>query len=191
MEPFVCPRCAGAFATVDPSAWRCTSCAARYRVADGMPVLLPGGIDEDITARAFERQWTLREQGAYEAETIYGETAAEELQSFLDRFAVHSPQDLAGRRVLDIGCGSGRLTRHLAEYAPQALVVGGDRSGAAYLAHRRCRDLANTRVAQLDLLQPPFAAASFDLVYADGVVPHVPDAEAALASLVRLVAPGG
>jgi SAM-dependent methyltransferase len=191
-DPFVCPGCGGALQGdgADPI-WRCAACRRVFPIPGGMPVLLPDGAADDVTARAFADQWTLHERGAFEAETIYGETAAEELQSFLDRFDVRSPAALAGCRILDIGCGSGRLTRRLAEYAPQAVVVGGDRSAAARIAYERCRGVANVHVAQLDLLRPPFAPASFDLVYADGVVPHVPDPDAALASLVRLLAPGG
>ena len=189
-DAFICPRCSGVL-VASPDAVRCTACSRLFPVVDSMPVLLPEGVADDVTARAFARQWALRETGAFETETLYGESAAEELQSFLDRFGVRAAHELAGKRILDIGCGSGRLTRSLAEYAPAARIVAGDRSDAARVAARRCRGLANVRVAQFDLLQPPLPAGAFDLVYADGVVPHVPDADAALSALVPLLAPGG
>jgi SAM-dependent methyltransferase len=187
---FVCPSCRGALEVRDGHL-ACAGCSASYPIVDRMPCLLPVQAVDAKTARAFGTQWDLQASGAYEETTIYGETEAMELQSFLDRFGIVDPRSLDGKRILDIGCGSGRLTRNLALYAPGAWVAGGDLSSAARIAHRRCRDLPNAFVAQMDLLVPPFEPDSFDLVYADGVLGHVPDLEQALASLDRLVRPGG
>src|SRR5262249_54510088 len=189
--PFVCPICRNDLANGADGMLRCVAGAHSFDRIDGMPVLLRDAVHADATQRSFARQWALQAGGAYEADTIYGETAEDELRSFLDRFAIEGPEQLAGKRILDAGCGSGRLTRNLGRWAPRALVAGGDRSDAARLAHRRCSDVATVRIAQFDLHEPPFAFETFDYVYADGVVPHVPDADAALAALDRLVAPGG
>ncbi len=170
---------------------RCANCRAAYPLLGGMPCLLASREAVSVTAQAFARQWSLRESSQFEKETIYGETAEEELQSCLDRFEIRSGASLAGKAILDIGCGSGRLTRNLALYAPEAAIVGGELSDAAQIAFRRCAGLANVAVAQFDLMQPPLAPASFDYVYADGVLPHVPDPHAALARLASLVRPGG
>jgi SAM-dependent methyltransferase len=156
-----------------------------------MPRLLIEAQSADRTARAFETQWRQQRRGAFEKDTIYGETAKEELQSCLDRFEIEAASQLESLRILDIGCGSGRLTRNLALYAPGALVVGGDRSAAATVAHERCRELPNVVIAQMDLHTPPFPSESFDFVYADGVLPHVPEPQVALESLHRLLRPGG
>ena len=189
---FTCPACGGAL-TRDAarSLWVCEAPVHRFPEAAGLPVLLVNAAAADVTQQAFARQWALQAEGTYESDTIYGETAEAELQSFLDRFGIRSPAELAGRRILDVGCGSGRLTRNLAEWAPEAQVIGGDRSEAARIAHRRCAGLPNVRVAQFDLYAPPFPAASFDFIYADGVIPHVPDAERAVEALDRLLRPGG
>jgi SAM-dependent methyltransferase len=156
-----------------------------------MPILIPDTAPIDRTDLAFETQWELHARGAFEKDTIYGESAAAELTSFLTRFAIETPAALAGKRILDVGCGSGRLTRNLAVYAPAACIVGGDRSGVARFAHRQCRELRNALVVQFDLHAPPFGAETFDFIYADGVLPHVPDPAAALRRLDRLLRPGG
>ena len=188
-----CPRCGAA---LEPpadgaTALRCVGCATTYPRLNGMPVLVTESAASDPTARAFATQWELQERGAFERDTIYGESAADELQSFRARFGLESPEALRGRRVLDVGCGSGRLTRNLALWAPQAWIVGGDRSAVAHQAHARCHDVANALVAQFDLNAAPFAPATFDFIYADGVLPHVPDPDAALRSLHALLRPGG
>jgi len=193
-EVLVCPRCGAHLVDRNSAAhapFVCPGCTAAYPVVDGMPIFLLPNEGDGASALAFEQQWKMQAEGLYEKDTLYGETAEQELQSFLERFGIGSPSELAGKRILDVGCGSGRLTRNLAGWAPHAVVVGGDRSGSAHLAHARCRDAANAFVIQMDLHHPPFAPASFDLVYADGVLPHVPDAEAGLACLDRLTRPGG
>jgi SAM-dependent methyltransferase len=191
LELLACPRCNGGL-EIGSGLLRCKACGAAYSSFDGMPILFPNGQPaETATAAAFAKQWSLQSEGAYEQATIYGETSEQELQSFLDRFGLAAPAALAGRAVLDVGCGSGRLTQSLAMCAPEALVVGIDFSGSARLAFQRCRDATNALVVQSDLHHPPFVRGAFDFVYADGVLPHVPEPEAALAALDRVVRPGG
>ncbi len=101
-----------------------------------------------------------------------------------------SPDDLAGKAVLDGGCGMGRYLRIAAEDAPR-LLVGLDLSGAVIAAHDATRDNPAVAVVQGDLLRPPFAPGSFDLIYSLGVLDHTPDPRAAFLSLARLLRPGG
>jgi uncharacterized protein YbaR (Trm112 family)/protein-L-isoaspartate O-methyltransferase len=196
LELLVCPACrSGTHASPlveKPSGLACEACGGRFPVIDGLPVLLPDAATAtDRTAAAFAHQWQLQNEGSYEQETIYGETAEEELASFRSRFGIERPEELAGKTVLDIGCGSGRLTANLARWAPQAIVAGGERSEAARIAHRRCQGASGAFIVQTDLLRSAFRPRSFDFVYADGVVPHVPDPEAAVGALDDLVRPGG
>jgi len=108
---------------------------------------------------------------------------------------------LAGRRVLDAGCGGGLVARELA--AAGAEVVGVDRSlGSLGVARRAVgrrgpdpegvpRSIGSFRPAQGRLERLPFAAGSFDAVVAADVLEHLPDLPAAVAELVRVLAPGG
>ena len=96
--------------------------------------------------------------------------------------------DLAGRRVLDAGCGGGLVARELA--AAGAEVVGVDRSLGSLGVARRATN-GGFHPAQGRLERLPFAAGSFDAVVAADVLEHLPDLPAAVAELARVLAPGG
>jgi SAM-dependent methyltransferase len=87
-------------------------------------------------------------------------------------------------RALDLGCGTGRLTRALAERGP---TVGLDAS-SAMLA--RVQAPASPLVLG-DGFALPFADASFDAVVALRFFFHFENAAALLREIARIVAPGG
>jgi ubiquinone/menaquinone biosynthesis C-methylase UbiE len=97
--------------------------------------------------------------------------------------------DVAGRRVLDAGCGSGPLFAALRDRG--AVVTGFDKSaGMLELARRRLGDGADLRVA--DLGRPlPFPDGAFDDVIASLVLHYLEDWTAPLAELRRVLRPGG
>jgi SAM-dependent methyltransferase len=97
--------------------------------------------------------------------------------------------DVAGRRILDAGCGSGPLFAALRDRG--AIVSGFDKSsGMLELARRRLGDDADLQVA--DLGQPlPYADGAFDDVIASLVLHYFEDWTAPLAELRRVLKPGG
>jgi SAM-dependent methyltransferase len=97
--------------------------------------------------------------------------------------------DVAGRRILDAGCGSGPLFAALRDRG--AVVTGFDAStGMLEQARRRLGDDANVQVA--DLGHPlPYADGAFDDVIASLVLHYLEDWGPALAELRRVLKPGG
>jgi len=101
-----------------------------------------------------------------------------------------------GERVLDVGCGSGAVTRTLAQrVAPGGRAVGLDASTALL---KVARELANKaglgaiiEFKDGDCRALPFPDASFDAVVAATTLSHVPDPRRALAEMVRVTRPGG
>jgi SAM-dependent methyltransferase len=99
-------------------------------------------------------------------------------------------------RVLDLACGDGFYTRHLAErLGPGGLVVGADAS-LAYL--HACQGSGSRQASQagrgfvgsqFDHL--PFPDGTFDLVWCAQSLYSLPDAVAAVASMARVLRPGG
>jgi SAM-dependent methyltransferase len=98
--------------------------------------------------------------------------------------------DLAGKLVLDAGCGMGRYLRIAAE-SPARLIVGVDLSQAVIAARELTADLPQVSIVRGDLLRLPFAPGTFDHIYSLGVIDHTPDPRAAFLALTRLLRPGG
>ncbi|MEY9850870.1 SAM-dependent methyltransferase [Leifsonia sp. EB41] len=97
--------------------------------------------------------------------------------------------DVAGRRILDVGCGSGPVLADLRERG--AIVTGVDASaGMLEQARARLGTEADLRVA--DLSEPlPFDDGTFDDVVASQVLHYLKDWGPALAELHRILTPGG
>jgi SAM-dependent methyltransferase len=104
-------------------------------------------------------------------------------------------EELAGcRRILDLGCGEGQVTRHLlaSELAPQ-LLVGMDVS-AAQLENATKGFAGATLTAPLVRAEGerlPFEDDSFDGVVCSLVIEHTEDVDAVLDEVARVLAPGG
>jgi ubiquinone/menaquinone biosynthesis C-methylase UbiE len=103
------------------------------------------------------------------------------VQTFLRKTYPHR-RDLT---ILDIGCGTGAMSKKLAEWGT---VVSADFSPLA-LSFSRRRHL--TRLCAADAMRLPFRDASFDLVIALDILEHLPDDQAALNEFHRILKPGG
>jgi SAM-dependent methyltransferase len=95
----------------------------------------------------------------------------------------------AGRDVLEAGCGIGtdavQFVRGGARYR------GVDFSPKALELARRRPELAEADLVQASITDLPFADASFDLVYSNGVIHHMPETRRAIAEFRRVLRPGG
>lgn len=92
---------------------------------------------------------------------------------------------LCGRRILDVGCGDGRLVRELAGRGAAAIGVD------ASLRMLQAASDGGGAVALARAEALPFPAASFDVVVAVTVLCFVEDTGAALGDMVRVLRPGG
>ena len=100
--------------------------------------------------------------------------------------AIHRELGAAnGRRILDVGCGTGAMLPHLRRFGD----VEGIDSELAAIEH--CRRRGEKAVQHVPGLPFPFAAESFDLVTLLDVIEHVDDDVAMLAETRRVLRPGG
>jgi ubiquinone/menaquinone biosynthesis C-methylase UbiE len=97
-----------------------------------------------------------------------------------------------GDQILDLGCGAGRMIRHLAPLAGRCEIWGSDISAPHIFWCTRhlsppFRFLTNTKTPHL-----PFADGSFRFIYCGSLFTHIDDlADAWLLELRRLLAPDG
>jgi SAM-dependent methyltransferase len=96
---------------------------------------------------------------------------------------------VAGRSVLDAGCGTGYGTMMLAS-AGARRVTGVDIAGAV-IALARQSAAENVFYETADVAQLPHVDASFDVVVCFETIEHVHDPAAVLDELKRVLAPGG
>lgn len=83
---------------------------------------------------------------------------------------------LEGMNVLEIGCGQGRFTEHLAKYSKDVVAV--DLSYAVY--HNISLGEENVTAIRAELHKLPKFDEEFDLVFCRGVLRHTPDPVASI-----------
>lgn len=190
LEFLACPNCASALSLgealreedghVLAGTLVCATARCHFRVENGVPVLLPGTIDEvkTTTAARFAEEWTrwteLREY--YE-------------RQFLAWVAPVNREDFVGRTVFEGGCGKGRHTDLVARFGAKD-VVALDLGESAYVAFENTRRLPNAHVIRGDLTRPP-VRKMFDLAFSVGVLHHLPEPEVGATRIADVVREGG
>ena len=103
--------------------------------------------------------------------------------------------DVHGRRVLEIGPGTGYYTLPTAEWVGDAgrLDIFDIQQEMLDLTMRRARErgLTNVVATQGDARSLPYDGGTFDAAFLVTVLGEIPDQDAALRELARVVCPGG
>lgn len=98
-----------------------------------------------------------------------------------------APQ-LSGKRVLDVGCGAGRLSLYCARLASE--VVGVDFSDQAIDLARAGADICSLTNVQFKVGEASELAGRFDVIMLVGVAEHLTDPVRTLEKLLPSLAPG-
>lgn len=171
---------------------RCQACRERFPVIDGIPCLLPPEMRDESVDEADE--YALKEMRLRDAETAVYEDLFTAFQNMVELplFARHlrlMPQDV----VLDLGCGTGRLTRAL--YRSAGRVIAVDLAREPLLALRESLQppgLAKVDVVQASAAKLPLRQRSVDAVASAQVLTHIPQGRAEVLDCVAAVLrPGG
>ena len=105
------------------------------------------------------------------------------------RAVVARAGDLAGRDVLDVGCGTGRVAALAAERGARVTAV--DVSPAMVAVARRAPELASARVEVMDAQYLALPDAAFDAAVASFSLMFCPEPDRAAAEVRRVLRPGG
>lgn len=96
------------------------------------------------------------------------------------------------KRILDAGCGNGRVTALLRKYSDEAQTsVFGIDLVAADVARKNLQDYRNVEFATKDLLGDLRSLGKFDFIYCQEVLHHTSNPEGAFSNLAGLLEEGG
>lgn len=131
-----------------------------------------------------------RSTGAVEAAREYEEALVPALMAEWAPRLIDAASIAPGHHVLDVACGTGVLTRHVADVVrPSGSVVGLDfDAGMLTIARATRPDIQWQEGSANDL---PYADATFDAVVSQFGLMFFPDAPRAIAEMWRVLKPGG
>ena len=145
------------------------------------------------TARTFSDKWSRNPSLAFE-QTL--DENSEISRWILTRNGFRNADGLAAYladkgRILDAGCGNGRVTALLQRYAPEDSEIVGIDLHAAAVARENLADLPNVTIHERDLLGDLSELGRFDFIYCQEVLHHTNDPQAALGNVASLLPAGG
>lgn len=90
-------------------------------------------------------------------------------------------------RILDAGCGNGRVTALLHRFAPDNAETVGIDLTAAHVAQKNLETLDKIHIYQKDLLDDLSDLGNFDFIYSQEVLHHTADPKRSFDNLVQLL----
>ncbi len=131
-------------------------------------------IKDQETADAFATSWNNLPGGS-----VYTK------EQFEDWFDPIIKSDIAGKTILELGCGNGSLLTHVTTWNP-SFITGVD-LGASVIACRK--NMEHTRFKNYEIVQHDLTTyqkdSGFDVVYCIGVLHHLKDPFAGLSSVIK------
>ncbi|MGH9906463.1 MAG: methyltransferase domain-containing protein [Pyrinomonadaceae bacterium] len=189
LDMLACPKCGGTLtcqvsetdSSGDVVSGRLDCAGAHQFPIEGS---IPRFVPRDNYAESFGYQWTRFRQEQIDsvngtklsAKRFYAETG-------------WTTEWLAGKWILDAGCGAGRFLDVAAN--SEAEVVGLDISRAIDAARVNLAGRINVHFVQASIYEAPFRSGAFDGCYCIGVVQHTPDPQLTMQILPRMLRPGG
>lgn len=145
------------------------------------------------TRESFRDKWEQNKALAF-AETL--KEGSDIFNWILTRNGVPGAKEFAGwlgtkKRILDAGCGNGRVTALLQRYAPESSSLVGIDLTAAPVAAENLKELPNVEFREKDLLGDLTDLGLFDLIYCQEVLHHTADPRGAFLNLCKNLTPAG
>jgi len=95
------------------------------------------------------------------------------------------------KRILDAGCGNGRVTNLLRQYAPPSCPIVGIDLVSADIARSNLSHLPNIDIHAGNIMEPLDDLGTFDFIYCQEVLHHTENPKAAFLNLCHILGPGG
>lgn len=100
------------------------------------------------------------------------------------------PEDIKGKRVLDVGCGAGRFAEIALDAGAQLVALDFSMAVDACLENHQ-RRFSHLDAVQGNIYHLPFRPGQFDFIYCFGVLQHTPDVKASFLALCSQLKSGG
>ncbi|NUN94050.1 MAG: methyltransferase domain-containing protein [Verrucomicrobiae bacterium] len=184
-----CPTCHAALkeetrverdGEIEEGSLLCGGCGAVFPITEGIPRF----VASDEYASSFGHQWN--RYAELQLDSRNGTRFSEERFRSITEW---TREDLCGKLVLDVGCGSGRFAE--IALADGAEVIALDLSRAVDACRRNLRAHPKLHVIQASIYDLPFRDGLFDVVYSIGVIQHTPDPHQAVQRIAAKVALNG
>ena len=190
LELLACPDCLAPVALAEVRAeagddviegeLACEECERRFPIRRRVAVF----VDESQYAESFGWQW--QRYAPLQRDSYNGTGLVR--RTILNRSG-WSPEHLAGKLLVECGCGSGSDTEVLAELA--GTVVAFDLTEAVFAFDEALLQRPDVLVLRADITRIPLRRERFDIVYCHRVIMHTPHPPSSFASMAARVAPGG
>jgi SAM-dependent methyltransferase len=156
--------------------------AVKFRISGGIPRFLRS-VDQNYSEN-FGYQWNQFKFTQFDS--------ASGLSISSDRFwqnSKWSPEELKGKKILEVGSGAGRFTEILAKTG--AMIFSFDLSNAVEANYANNGSNPDLFLFQGDIFDIPFPDNYFDFVLCYGVLQHTPDPDKAYQAIYSKLKPGG
>ncbi len=188
LPTLVCPDCYGTFESTTPTSLRCRDCGNEYEDRDGIAQLV--GSKSEINFSGLQIQDEV--SALYENVRYTEETSLQyHHDTLLDVIELADPSG----DVLEVGCGNGSFLEKLASLEKiQTLSAIDLSSGMLKYADDRMRSSERDilwRITRGDAERLPYQNASYDCVFARGLLHHLPNPKKGAAEIARVLRPGG
>ena len=141
----------------------------------------------ESTPAHWQKFW--EEADDLELDDVYG-TDGRMVREVIGIYGDHE-EGLAGKRILEVGAGTGRDAVTLARAGAEVLTL--DYVAGSLELTRKAANMAGVSVTTVcgDALGSPFPTGSFDVVFHQGLLEHFRDTTPLLADNARILKPGG
>lgn len=142
------------------------------------------------TQKSFSSEWA----ALPESEGAWGLDVAARRKIFMKCFDMRDQHDLAGRKIIDLGCGHGEV--EMALLRTEAEIFASDMSSSIDGVQDRLRKAdsghaSSIHIDQTNLYRSHYDEGRFDLVHCAGVLHHTPDTYRGFKLITSLVTDGG
>jgi trans-aconitate 2-methyltransferase len=118
----------------------------------------------------------------------YNKFKDERFMPFYDLLALIKPHP--GMEIIDLGCGTGELTRKLADAFPDATILGID-SSAEMLSKSKAFENDRVRFECRSIEEEVSSGKKWDLVFSNAAIQWVEDHPSLIPEIISAVKPGG